>query len=392
MSASGHAWETRDSLKISGKATSTARCRSTLPLGPRSAISWRRLKEDDTVREAGNQLELGREYPQPNEALMFQETAEIITKLMSTKRSPVPRQQHPKQHGCVRAEFTIAPDLPEKLRVGLFREPRTYPAWIRFSNSSSFTDPQGNAHGMAIKLLDVDGTKLLDAEKDARTQDFLLVDYPVFIIRTAADYLEFFRTTLKAPGRLPMSFFFPRLDPRTWRLRELRLLLAVRRLHIANPLTTQYWSMSAYQFGSQAVKYAAKPLSLPQSQPPKSAGRDYLREAMAADLRTKPAQFAFMVQFQTDARRMPIEDLTVECTSPFHQVATITIPQQTFDSDAQMAFGEQLSFTPWHCLPEHRPLGGLNRVRKVVYEASSGRRHTLNGVPRGEPTGVETLT
>jgi hypothetical protein len=44
---------------------------------------------------------------------------------------------------------------------------------------------------------------------------------------------------------------------------------------------------------------------------------------------------------------------------------------------------------PWHAVPEHRPLGGINRVRKVVYETISKLRHDLNGAPRSEPTGDE---
>ena len=52
---------------------------------------------------------------------------------------------------------------------------------------------------------------------------------------------------------------------------------------------------------------------------------------------------------------------------------------------------ENLSFTPWHSLPEHRPIGGINRVRKAVYLAVSTLRHRLNQAPRVEPTAVEAV-
>jgi hypothetical protein len=42
--------------------------------------------------------------------------------------------------------------------------------------------------------------------------------------------------------------------------------------------------------------------------------------------------------------------------------------------------------SPWHSLPEHRPLGGINRSSKLVYEVISRFRHTENKVPRREPT------
>jgi hypothetical protein len=98
-----------------------------------------------------------------------------------------------------------------------------------------------------------------------------------------------------------------------------------------------------------------------------------------------------MVQFQTDAVKMPVEDSSVEWNesdSPFVPVARIRIPPQVFDTAAQNDYAEQLSFTPWHALPEHRPLGGVNRTRKIVYERNSGLRHTANGMPRREPAGL----
>ena len=37
-------------------------------------------------------------------------------------------------HGCVRAEFSVEPGLPEELRIGVFKAARMFPAWVRFSN------------------------------------------------------------------------------------------------------------------------------------------------------------------------------------------------------------------------------------------------------------------
>jgi hypothetical protein len=41
-------------------------------------------------------------------------------------------------------------------------------------------------------------------------------------------------------------------------------------------------------------------------------------------------------------------------------------------------FGERLSFTPWHALPQHRPLGAINRIRRVVHDTISNLRSELN--------------
>ena len=73
----------------------------------------------------------------------------------------------------------------------MFREPRTYRALIRFSNGRQWDDTKADVHGMAVKLLAVEGEKVLESEKDAQTQDFLMIAHPVFFIRNVADYVSF---------------------------------------------------------------------------------------------------------------------------------------------------------------------------------------------------------
>src|SRR4029079_15029439 len=95
--------------------------------------------------------------------------------------------------------------------------------------------------------------------------------------------------------------------------------------------------------------------------------------------------FEFMVQLQTDPVRMPVEDPAIvwdEALSPFQRVALIRIPKQDPTAFRDLAVGEQLSFTPWHALPEHRPLGSINRARREIYRAISQQRHELQGVER----------
>ena len=116
--------------------------------------------------------------------------------------------------------------------------------------------------------------------------------------------------------------------------------------------------------------------------------KDKLRLAMSNHLMLHEARFDFLVQIQIDPVAMPVENPTVpwdETVSPYIKVASIRIPVQSFESDEQMAFGENLSYTPWHSLPDHRPLGGINRTRREVYAAIAARRHDLNGVPMREP-------
>ena len=95
------------------------------------------------------------------------------------------------------------------------------------------------------------------------------------------------------------------------------------------------------------------------------------------------------MQFQTDPYKMPIEDPGVtwdEALSPFRKVATVTIPSQAFNTPERWKFADNLSFNPWHCLPEHRPLGGISRARRQVYQALPIFRHERNEAPRPEPS------
>jgi hypothetical protein len=92
------------------------------------------------------------------------------------------------------------------------------------------------------------------------------------------------------------------------------------------------------------------------------------------------------VQPQVPGKNMPVEDTTVEWStddSTFIPVARLDIPAQQFEANNDLCEG--LSFNPWHSLPEHRPIGVMNRIRKAVYLEVSRYRRQMNGVPLCEP-------
>ncbi len=293
------------------------------------------------------------------------------------------RDAHPKMHGLVKAEFAVLADLPESLRVGVFAQPRTFDAWVRFSNQDGTINPDSgrDIRGMAIKLMGVEGEKLLEEEQAAQTQDFIVISTPTFVTRDVEEFDDMIKA-LTGSALAKLLFFITH-----WRVVR-NLLQSMKRF--ANPLQIRYWSTTPYLLGTQAVKYSAIPRVAQADAIPDPASDDYLREAMVAQLATGDAFFDFAVQVQTDADTMPIEDpgqAWSEEDSPFRTVATIKIAQQTFDTPERREQGENLSFTPWHSLPAHRPLGGINRARKVVYATISKFRHARNGVARQEPMG-----
>ena len=173
-----------------------------------------------------------------------------------------------------------------------------------------------------------------------------------------------------------------------FRFQELKILRAATSKKPTSPLDISYWSAVPYRLGSAAVKYSARPVVSPTPISSPGTSQDCLREAMKKQLSEGEARFDLLVQVGTTADKTPIEDACVEwkeADAPFRKLARIVIPQQVFDTAEQMQFCENLSYTPWHSLPEHRPIGGINRARKVTYELISRYRHELNAAPRKEP-------
>ena len=130
-----------------------------------------------------------------------------------------------------------------------------------------------------------------------------------------------------------------------------------------------------------AVKYSVQACDKAPDYPLNRNDANYLRQSMIEHLRIKDACFNFMVQKQTNPDTMPIEDASVEwpqSESPFISVATITIKAQNFIAHDKMAACEAMTFNPWNALPEHQPLGGINRVRKAIYQQLGDFRTELN--------------
>lgn len=305
---------------------------------------------------------------------------------------PYRRDVHSKAHGCVRAVVDIDQNIASRFQQGVFAQPgKQYRAWIRFSNGNTVpqADGEGDARGMAIKLMGVEGRKLLEPEQTADTQDFVLINSPVFFIRNVAEYAKF--TRLLADGsRLGYFFNSSSPNPFSWNIRDMILALKTLKKAPDSLLHERFFSLSAYKLGDTNVKLSASACTKDPAVRPDRKDPNFLRAQMKGELNQAEGCFNLMVQAQVAGKKMPVEDPTVdwkESDSPFVKVATITVPKQEFDTPPQNDFCEKLSFNPWHALEAHRPIGGLNRIRKAVYlEVSRYRRTKMNFVS-AEPKG-----
>jgi Catalase len=296
------------------------------------------------------------------------------------------RDVHVKATGLMRAEFRVNDSISPDLAKGVFIPGKTYQALIRFSNGAGKEQPDSHndTRGIAIKLLGVPGPKLLETDKDAMTQDFIMVQDPLFFAKTAEVYLSVMRNL---NGGLLQQLHIP-FD---LGLKGTEIYTKINTFKCSNPLQIRYYSSSVYHLGSgpgrKAVKWGIKPQSDLVDPMPKDPGPNYLTDMMSATLKKGPVILKFLVQPKT-ADHHSVEDLTVswdESEAPFHEVATITIPSQDFNTPESNKLAETLSYNPWHAIEEHRPMGVVNRMRKVVYERISRVRNTMNAVERKEP-------
>jgi hypothetical protein len=93
--------------------------------------------------------------------------------------------------------------------------------------------------------------------------------------------------------------------------------------------------------------------------------------------------FDFSVRVRHSATPDDAEDASRWWTAPLDRtvrLASIAIPKQKFLAPDQVYDGEHMTFNPWNCLQQHRPIGGINRMRLAVYLASQQVRQKLNMV------------
>lgn len=315
------------------------------------------------------------------------------------------RNVHPKAHGCVNGVFVINKDIKEEYQIGLFSRPGVayINAKIRFSNATTVINPDvdpetddNRSRGMAIQIPNVEKItkqKVIQVPNHKGTQDFLMINQPVFAIKNIEDYLEitdFQIEELKGGGGNPVKRFVTKGlpgDPKL-RERERQIVSSIVKTNMDSPFDAQYFSAAPFLLGPDRVmKFSARPKQCKKSS-------DYLREAMRKHfgLNTgKKVCFDFLLQVPKDKKNLGIEDATFEWIEeksligeypgkmkkgiPYEKVAEIIIPVQNFDKPAADTACEELEFNPWHSLEAHQPIGGINRLRNPVYlESAHGRK------------------
>ena len=302
---------------------------------------------------------------------------------------------HVKTHGHAQGELRVLPNLPDELAQGLFEREGTYEVVVRFSNAASLPqlDALPDGRGMAIKVLKVAGERVSADEQNGPTQDFLMINHPVFFAKNAKDFLRLEQVVVQADdstlatahGALTGGDW----NPLHWHWREVLTVAQIAGQLPAHPASYTYFSTAPIRFGKYVAKYRAQPagdrldsyLDLVKRL---GSDGDAMRLALEETLRTQELLFEFQVQLRTSEPTMPIEDATVEwpeSESPYRTVAHLLLPRQEIALLQKQDAYQNLAFNVWHALRAHRPLGGINRVRRFAYPLSSAWRRQQTEAP-----------
>ncbi len=344
-----------------------------------------------------------------------EEEAQTREKLMTTLRGisettykdsgHAMRSVHAKSHGLLIGELQVLDGLPPYLAQGIFAKMASFPVVMRISTipGDMLDDNVSTPRGFAIKVVGVEGERLMGTE-NAVTQDFVLVNGPAFLTSGPRQFLSKLKllatTTDKAPA---LKKALSTVLQGTERLIEAAggesaTIKTIGGHPETNVLGETYFSQVPIMYGDYMAKISIAPVSDSLTQL-KNAPVDLndkpngLREAVVDFFGSNTAHWELRVQLCTDLQAMPIEDASVvwpEELIPYVAVALITAKPQMAWSDARSkAVDDGMSFSPWHGIEAHRPIGSIMRVRKMAYEMSAKFRAEHNRVSMVEPASLQ---
>ncbi|MFJ8962655.1 hypothetical protein ACIRG5_25015 [Lentzea sp. NPDC102401] len=310
-------------------------------------------------------------------------------------------------YGLVRASVDVVAGLPDEYAQGIYAQPHTFPAVLRFSDGLGRIRPGvgfGAVCGVGVKMFDVPGRSLTKDGPDAGTFDLELINSPTFFCNTARDYVAFEALCAELPEVLlaeadRRDWFYrfvtgdgtlPRGD---WLWDELFSFVTLESIPHKNLLSYDYWSIGALRHGDYIAKVRLRPAEVSSRSVDHEAGTGTAAESFRAGLVEEAGErehrFDLQVQLAVALSRTPVHNTSKrwsEQDSPFVTVARILVPRQDISMDANLVSADATMITPWRSREEHRPLGEIMELGRSVCV------HDQFGCPKGgEPGNVEEL-
>jgi catalase len=345
----------------------------------------------------------------PNESEVFEEvsrTMQHITRTMASHYRHAYRPVHAKSHAVVIGTLEVPSNLAPQLAQGLFAKPGTYPVLLRFSTNPGdlLADSVSSPRGLGVKVLNVDG-EMLSTHLGNTTQDFVCINAKAFGAPDPAAFLgqiKLLDKTLELPETVKQVV--------STVARGVNVGLRAVGVHAGaldnlghpytHPLGETFSTVAPVRYGEYVAKVSFAPLSenlkeLTEKHVDAGHGFNPLEEALREFFKTNTGVWQVQAQLATDPETTPIEDASKEWPedkAPWQAVATITVlPQESYSDARQIFFDDQLSFTPWHALAAHQPLGGIMRSRRNAYEEAQKFRAARNLRAHVEPKSIEEV-
>ncbi|KAI1390101.1 catalase-like domain-containing protein [Hypoxylon trugodes] len=291
---------------------------------------------------------------------------------------------HARTQGIVKGRFVVPGDLPSHLKQSeLFKEAGEYPVACRYSSEPGdpgLDDRIPQPRGFAMKIFNVNG-EMFDAGQDYPTQDIEFNSTPAIELADTKTTREILDIRLMCGG-----------DERELRdqlKKRSDYELQVSRDQVPNKhLESMRWySQSAYRFGNYVMKYRL----VPSTETQRKLAEETVKPENSDDIlhlwlqnfhTTHDAEFLFEVQLLENLEEQPVEyagTIWDEKKYPWQPVAELVIHKQDSWSYSRKAFWEDhIRLDPWHGLIALQPLGSSNRLRRVLYPASSALRRKMN--------------
>ena len=345
------------------------------------------------------------EKPEEDEAETTQgliETMRSISERTLADGGRAIRSVHAKTHGILQGEIEIASGLPPFLAQGLFETAARYPVVMRLSTipGDILDDSVSTPRGLAVKIVGVPGDRLEGSEGDV-TQDLVLVNGPAFGAPNAKKFLATLKllakTTDRAEGlKKVLSGAMRGVQDAIVAVTgqpspTVATLGGQPETHI---LGETFYSQVPVRFGDYIAKIAIAPVSpeltaLTQAPLNVNGVPNGLREAVVKFFQTNGGSWEVRAQLCINLEDMPVEDAATvwpEAKSPYQTIARINVkPQAAWNTNRSASVDEGMSFSPWHGLAAHRPLGSVMRVRKMAYEMGKRFRAEKNAHTIQEP-------
>lgn len=291
-----------------------------------------------------------------------------------SKKYGTGRALHRKQLSAARGRLEVLSALPDFARQGLFAKPATLDVWVRLSNGGldRAPDRRPDIRGFAIRVFGVQGESAL-GDGAAKSQDFTLINQEVFGFPKSEEFVDFVAAAAEGNAAL-LKYLLQRYGLLGGPARLLKMLKTVGK-PFGGFATETLYSAVPMACGAFAVRVRLLPAASNGTATPGASadwGADFAQRLERQDL-----QWDLQLQPFVSEALTPIEDASVNWPSPYSTVARLTLPRQdSTSSEAMQLLGqvEASVFDPWQALAAHRPLGDVQRARKVVYfESQKGR-------------------